>query len=475
MLSLFSMKSVSIILTFIYLFSSFIYGAEDSSKKVEEVSTEEEEPKRKMMALDLKSVKNMNVSEVSFIRKSVLEAIFAAQIFEITLGKIDKRVGKNKVWYEIKVSHQKNEKGLSHLQFHLLERPSNLIINYISEDNLIRAKVQYRSRVLAYKLMFGKWFDEKSGKLIEPKVVNLKKSNKSENGEDEFFEDDIEEEEIEEVPLTPDNKKRKVKKKSKRKKKKVSKVTAPKKKKKKVSIQSFSSPDLDLTKNSNVKKEGEARSLEWMSRFDYSFGYQRELALSNVSLADDEELGTETSIQRVVIKASSSMRVKGWVQHFHYGGSFSSVIAEDQYDISPRVNLYGNFNYDLYASYVFLGLNLEFDKLSFVNISSRGEGLKVFNSNIVWVGAGLRYIDQIKGHVISLEADVKKAMIANTNASSNGESVPLDGSKLHLQGRVALYKGWGVGVSYESIALTSVTTQDLDNNHSIVGMYLTYN
>ncbi|GEM_PF-4108171 len=469
------MKSVSILLTFIFLFTSLTYGAEEVPGKKEPTKEEEEAPKRKMMALDLKSVKDMSINEISFIRKSVLEAIFAAQIFEITLGKIDKRVGKNKLWYEIKVSHKKNEKGLSHLQFHLLERPSNMIINYISEDNLIRAKVQYRSRVLAYKLMFGKWFDEKSGKLIEPKVVNLKKSNKSENGEEEFLEEDIEEEEVEEVPLGPD-KKRKPKKKVRRKKKKRAiKTTTLKKQKKKVKIQSFSSPDLDLTKKSRAKKEGEGRNLEWMSRFDYSFGYQREVALSNVSLAQNEKLETETSIQRMAIKASSSTRIKGLVQHFHYGGSVSSVVAEDQYDIGPRINLYGNFNYDLYSSYVFAGVNLEYDKLSFVNISSRGQGLSVFSSNTVWVGGGMRYIDQIKGHVVSLEADVKKAMIANTNASSSGESVPLDGSKLHLQGRLALFKGWGVGLSYESIELTSVSSSDLNNNHSIVGMYLTYN
>lgn len=471
------MRCIVVILTFIF---SFVTYAQAEGEQVQEKPKEEKEEiiKKKMMTFDISKLKDMTLNEVSFVRKSIVEAIFAAKIFEVTFGHVDEKVGKNKVWYEISVAHKKEENGLSHLEFFFKEKPSGQLINYISERNLPRAKVQYRSRVLVYKLMFGRWFNEKTGVLEKPVVVNMENPSSDNIVDDEVPEaqEEVNEENGPDEEYEIKNGKRVKKKKTSEEKKDDKKETPPKStEKKKVEIQDFDSPNLNLTKNSTNPKVQRKPSLNWLSRFDYSLGYQKETALSDVKLSQSEEVETETSIQRVALKVSSNLRVESWIQHFHYGFVISKVVAEEQYSIPPRLNIFGNFNYDLWSSFLFAGVNMEYDRLGFVNIASRGEGLKAFSSNILWVGFGLRYIDQIKGRIIALEADMKKAMLANSDVSASGDSVPLDGNKLHLQGRVSLYGSWGLGFSYENIALNSVTDSSLDNRHSIFGMYVTYN
>lgn len=478
------MRSALILAIFLFIFSSFANesNAEVSSQlqktdlKVEE--KEEEIIEKKMITFDITKLKDMSMNEVSFIRKSIVEAVFAAKIFEITFGHIDTKIGKNKTWYEISVSHKKEENGLSHIEFYFKEKPSNQLINYISEKNLPRAKVQYRSRVLVYKLMFGKWFDEKSGKLIKPEVVNIRDNVSEKNdevnsvNEMDSQQEQVQEEESSEESFNGSNKKNKKDKKQEEKKedKKVSAI-----KKRNVEIQKYDAPNLNLEKAKVEQKIKIQPGLKWMSRFDYAIGYQQESASSNIAVTKNEFLETETSVERLVLKFSTSFRVEQWIQHFHTGGVISRSMSEEEYKIKPRINLFGNFNYDLWSSSLFVGLNIEYDRLGFVTAPERGGGLKSITSNILWTGIGLRYIDSFKNHLVAFEGDIKRALIANADLVSEAESVPLDGNKLHLQGRVSLYEGWGIGLSYEMISLSSVSSLNLDNSHSIYGLYLTYN
>ncbi|EQC45229.1 hypothetical protein M899_3162 [Bacteriovorax sp. BSW11_IV] len=451
-----------------------------SDQKVDEKQEKKEEEiiEKKMITFDITKLKDMSMNEVSFIRKSIVEAVFAAKIFEITFGHVDSKIGKNKTWYEISVSHKREDNGLSHIEFYFKEKPSNQLINYISERNLPKAKVQYRSRVLVYKLMFGKWFDEKSGKLIKPEVINIKNTVSEKETENESVNEiNSEQEQLQEEESVDDFSESGIKKSKKdakeEEKKEDKKVSAAKKRK--VEIQKYDAPNLNLEKAKVEQKVKIEPGLKWMSRFDYAIGYQQEAATSNIAVTKNEFLETETSVERLVLKFSTSFRVEQWIQHFHTGGVISRSMSEEEYKIKPRINLFGNFNYDLWSSSLFIGLNVEYDRLGFITAPERGGGLKSITSNILWTGIGIRYIDSFKNHLVAFEGDIKRALIANADLVDEAESVPLDGNKLHLQGRVSLYQGWGIGLSYEMISLSSVSSLNLDNTHSIYGLYLTYN
>ncbi|WP_155897215.1 hypothetical protein [Bacteriovorax sp. BSW11_IV] len=484
----------SALILVIFMFSFFTFANESSSttsneiqnsekksdQKVDEKQEKKEEEiiEKKMITFDITKLKDMSMNEVSFIRKSIVEAVFAAKIFEITFGHVDSKIGKNKTWYEISVSHKREDNGLSHIEFYFKEKPSNQLINYISERNLPKAKVQYRSRVLVYKLMFGKWFDEKSGKLIKPEVINIKNTVSEKETENESVNEiNSEQEQLQEEESVDDFSESGIKKSKKdakeEEKKEDKKVSAAKKRK--VEIQKYDAPNLNLEKAKVEQKVKIEPGLKWMSRFDYAIGYQQEAATSNIAVTKNEFLETETSVERLVLKFSTSFRVEQWIQHFHTGGVISRSMSEEEYKIKPRINLFGNFNYDLWSSSLFIGLNVEYDRLGFITAPERGGGLKSITSNILWTGIGIRYIDSFKNHLVAFEGDIKRALIANADLVDEAESVPLDGNKLHLQGRVSLYQGWGIGLSYEMISLSSVSSLNLDNTHSIYGLYLTYN
>ncbi|MDD0854244.1 hypothetical protein HBN50_14115 [Halobacteriovorax sp. GB3] len=428
-----------------------------------------------LITLNMSGVEDMSTSETTYIRKSAYEAIFSAKIFEISLGKVNRENKEGITWFEIVVDSKKLPNDQMNITFSLYERPTNEIINFVQEKFVKRSKVQFRARILMYKLLFGQYFDEKEEKLIEPKVIPLKKRQVkaktprpvTKRDKDEVAQEDTPQEEESEKVFNAKEREKKAK--VAKEKEKI------KPKKNKPTIQKFEAPNLDLRKSVASEKREPVSHLTWLSKYNFSIGQEDETVITQVNLPVDGIVETETSIKRIALKINAIAQIKEWDQHFQYGGVISKVISEDEYAVPARLSIYGNYNFNLYDYSLFASPSLEYETLGFVSLGKRGEDFQEYTNNILWAGIGGRFFRQIFNRVFSLEVDFKKAFIASSDIAGEGESVPLDGSKIMAETRFEIYKSWGLGFFYESVELTSVSISDFSNEHKMYGIRLTYN
>lgn len=434
------------------------------------------EEKKFDLYVDFSKVKGLDNQDLGYIRKSAFEAVFSAKIFQLALSKKINLQKDSENYYEIELKIEKMNQSSNdyNLEFSFKNALDNELVNFVKQTNVQRSKVQFSSRVLLYKLIFGQYFDEVENKLIEPKVIPFKKKQNQNKVKSEkklkkdVIKDKVEksenvaqvinEKETEASPLPVENdKKEQVEKKPKKSSPKI------------VKIENFESPNISLVKKSpsNVKKINSG--LRWLSKGTFGFGTDNELINSKTNADID------TTIRRFSGYYINNMNIEDWYQFAQFGLKLGMVLEEHQFSFSPKPQLFASYNFSVFKDNFFVGPEIEYEGVSYVGLENRGQGLSVYSSKFLWVGAGAKLYLPTALTNISLYSQLKKSMIGSTSFGIDGNSMPIDATKLSLGGRAVLYKNWGLGLQMENFKATSISNNNFELNYSSISLSVTYN
>lgn len=472
------------ILTFILSFSSIavdegpIAADKKASKADSELTTNEEEVTPYMM-IRVTKARRIGRQDLALIRKSAMETVLGTSSFEILMGDSSATVYQNTFFLDLAMEKKRNNSYS--IEFQIRDVQKNKVVTKAFKDNVPRKRFHLEVRKLLYELFYGDGSAElkPDKKVKEKKDKRLKKQLKNEvvsainslntpqvddsNAISIFSVD--ESPEIEEIIVAADVKKVRKKKEEKKKKKK---------KETKVEISDFKSPDLDLRMNEKTEKL-KSSTLTLIPDSFYAIGYLKESTLASNTLSTSEVVDTKTNLTSINITYLSNIKVEEWQEYFSIGGSFSNILSENPFGITPRMSAYGAYNKLLLGDSFFASIDAEYERISFANIKERGEGISGFSNSIFWFGFGIKYINEHFSKKVVFEGFLKKALIGSSDLSSTGDSTPLDGSKYVLDFSVNLYKNFGLGGYVEIVKLTSAAASSFETSHQVYGVRLVYN
>ncbi|MFG1484830.1 hypothetical protein ABMA77_02115 [Halobacteriovorax sp. RZ-1] len=463
------------ILTFFLSFSSIAQDAK--AVQVEGKDAAQEEEITPYMMIKVTQAKGIDRRDLALIRKSAMEIVLGTSSFEILMGDSAATIYQNT--FALDLSTKKNRNNSYVLDFKILDVQNGKTVTQVFKDNVPRKRFHLEVRKLLYELFYGDGSSSLRPPKEDPKKKKAKKKLKNEivsainslnsprvndtNAVSIFSVD--ESPVVEEIIVAGDVKKINKKKKEKKK---------AKKKEEKVKISNFKSPDLDLRMNAKPEKV-EASTLTLIPDSFYAIGYLKETTLASNTLNTSEVVDTRTNLTSVNITYLSNYKVEEWQEYFSVGGSFSNILSENPYGISPRMSAYGAYNKLLIGDSFFASVDAEYESISFANIKDRGTGISGFSNNIFWFGFGFKYISEHFAKKTVIEGFYKKALIGSSDLSTTGDSTPLDGDKYVLDFSVNLYKNFGLGGYVEVVNLASAATSAFDTSHQIFGVRLVYN
>ena len=123
--------------------------------------------------VDFNKAQDLNDQEIQFIRKSAFEAIFVSKSFKLLLKESDMKSQSTKqAVYKIEVIifEEDPSTSLYSIDFFLIDTNNNIFLHKIHESHVAQSKVQFRARVMLFKLIFGKNYDEKSNQLLKSEI-----------------------------------------------------------------------------------------------------------------------------------------------------------------------------------------------------------------------------------------------------------------------------------------------------------------
>lgn len=440
--------------------------------------------RRNLISVNTNNINSLSRYEVDFIRKSAFEAIFASKVFEISMIEGGVEFPSGESHFEM-ILNTKEVAGKKYdIEFKIIEKPSGEIINMVTRKKIPRERVQVVARGMLYKVIFEEYFNEEENILIEPKIspklenkINQRANRRvGKRGENKPVEpkERIEGENVQGVTEEAEELKGKPKEepkaepeeeKSSRKKRTT--------RNNKSLTQKFSAPNIDLRRNAFIRRK-EPLKLTLIKRFNYHLAYESEASTASSIVTTEGALNTTTSTQRVAATFIGNFKVDEWEKHFQIGGTFSKLLSENEYGLSPRMSLFANYNLDLFAESVFVCLCLEYETFSFVSLAEQGGGLQAFNNTAVWGGVGLNLYLEFFNIRANIFGSLKKVFVGSSDLTTLDEKTSIDGNKIQLAVRTNLYKNLGLGFAYEQSTFSSLSDSDFDTTHEMVSTILSY-
>lgn len=470
------MMKLLYLLHFLFIFN--LFAAQDEGPKI--------------ITMNFQQVQNLTQEELSNLRKSALEVVLLAKKFELSVSELNKaKLAEGKNWYEFQTKIAKNPENDFEMEYLLLEKPSNNIINRVKESKVQSSKIQYRARILSLKLLFGKYVNDVTGEVSEYKVIPLNEfqeplegelktppeaKEKLKNPDQPASVLDINELDLPEFNFPPVKKVTEVEDK-----KEDPKIENPKKssegfkseKSFPVSISNFSSPNINLEKLP-YQPDLPKPSL-YKTTFSYAVGLEKEAITSNIVFGTNEAVDLEINLDRLTFKFMANHFDNGNGHYFHFGGALSTNVGENEYGVGSRFMAFGDYHLDIYEEKVFAGPLAEIERNGYANLRDRGEGIKPVSTNLVWVGIGGKFVWEMSNRVVTTTLALKKTFIANSDIGPGGDSVMVEGSKGQFGIKSTVYGNWGLELNVERMNVTSVVASKINNEHTLAAFNVVYN
>ncbi len=209
--------------------------------------------------------------------------------------------------------------------------------------------------------------------------------------------------------------------------------------------------------------------MRWLSKYRVSLGLEYETVTSESIVV------VENVINRVVANINSNIKLETWIQFFSINAMASKVLGENPYNFSPRFNIAWHYNFFVYEQSLLMGLGLEYETLSFVNVAEKGAGLKGWNLNSIWASFKLETYIPFMSNRMSTYFNFDKSFIGFTDFAAVDGKLPLDGTKLNFGARIPVYKDFLLGFDFSILGFRSSAVSNFENSHQIFTVRLIYN
>lgn len=429
-------KRVKLLLLILFSFSLYAQEQEESRPKIPTF-------------VDLSKIKVLAPEQVRLVKKSVYEALLAGKAFDLKINGGSKlKKSQKKDWLVISIGIKKSSIGFK-ANLELLSLKTKKRIKQLTQERIAKSKLQLTVRVMIYKLLYGKNFDEKQNIIIKnevaPEIINFEQESEIVQVEEELEAEDSKEDVI------ASNLKSEIKEKQAIETPVVVPEEKKKKKKPKVAISNFDSPDIDLTYIAPPEIKKNTKRPPWLKEYDLRLNYILDQIQSEVvvKVSEDNQL----------------LRMGGSFNFFppdskHFNSlsvDIEKIFSEDraQKPINFRTKLTRNLN--VYERRYFLGAGLGLSSENFTNVNEQGTGLASWNNQLLWLSiGGLFYFDH-RNLTHSVDIGLSKALIGLTNLSIQGETVPLGGNKIEVNLSYNLYRNYFFtsGLSAQALSSTS--------------------
>ena len=435
----------------------------------------------KIISLETVNITSLSPKDLVALRKNVMEIILFTKKFELSLSNLSKtkKMGE-RIWYEMDISIKSINDFESEIIYILREKPTDYIVNRVIEKNVQSSKLQYRSRINALKLLFGKNVNDETGEISNFELIPL--DEYLEGPKKEIHEDPIE---SSEDSLNNVNPSAKDSKENPKKKNKIEPLESfldknmPLQKERKnranqVAINKFDSPDLNLSKE--LPSEKETGRIPRILGLEYFLGFEKETIESINSFKETgEELRLDINLDRIVFNVYGNTYNKENYNNIRYGLGLSKNVGDNIYGVAPKINLNAAYLFNLYDQKWYLGGLVDLEKSGYVSVPIRGEGVQSIDTFYVWSGIESKVNFSTFGLPTHMRLSFKKSFMANASAGSNTKSVDLEGSRIDVAMGWLITKRLGIEFKYEFGNFTANTNVKLENNHNLTALRIFYN
>jgi len=426
--------------------------------------------------VDFTKAQDLNDQEIQFIRKSAFEVIFVSKAFKLLLHESDMQNQSTKqAVYKIEtiIFEEDPDTSLYSIDFFLIDTKNNLFLHKIHESHVAKSKVQFRARVMLFKLIFGKNFDEKNNQLLKSEISpsllspGIKNDRNNLNQESpnyiqKFYQELMNQfnrrknsQPVQPTPTPPA-------------KSPEADTVLRKYKEDRVNISNFASPNLNLARNTPSEAESTKNRLNLVSNYNFGVGYNSD------SFTSKALIETQSEVKRYIIDLGINFKAPKSDRFTSINASYSQIVGDDDYKIGPIYSLQSTYNFNLGWESLFIGPALEYQSFSFVNLGERGTDLQTWSNNIIWMGARMLLILPIRSSKLIVNLDFYKTAHASTNFKDKQGSIPLNGDKTYYAVSYVFWKNFGLKVFKTDISLYSFSDTNLSNHHSQYGLCFTF-
>lgn len=408
----------------------------------------------------------LDVNERNYLKKSVYEVVFITEAFDLILGKYQEGLSKDGAFLiNADIVFIDKDKKETNVRIELVNLQSNTVINYVEKKRIPRLKLQYTLRQMLYLLFYAENYDESLDKIINNEIIPISKNEKSQIKSSEGDEKSITKQDSQnpnqeklgpEKIVEPEEGIERVESELKKRRKP---------KKNEVKISKFDSPDIDLSVKKNLSPYVPS-NLRLKSSMALQFGrdYSKYISSSIIE--------TLTTIERNVFSFGGRFRRGDSFDYMETYASINQVVGENEEKIANGVGIDGEYNFSVYRNIFYIPIFAQYEKISFVDLSKKGEDVVPWNNNVVWLGAGAKL--SIFNEGIELSGGVAKSFIGNSDLGVRGESFPIEGDKLYSKVRIKVYEKYGIDFRFEKISLTSNASKDFKANGDLFAVLLNY-
>lgn len=413
--------------------------------------------------VDDNGVRDISHTDKRLIKKSAYEVIFFTKKFDLLLNDTESLTTSENT-YGLKIQVRKLKNQNYDLQFQLKDMSTNKLINIETSKSVSHQRIQYLSRKMLMKLFYGQMYIEQEDRLKENKIIPLKKKSKNaqkssksskelkkssaiaQSGSDELTE--------EEEPFFDELVDDKVAKKKK------------KKKKKQVVISDFESPNIDISKESNAPERFVPTNIAVNYNTGFMSGYNKSETIS------DSIIKTTTNTNQITLAVKGNRRKGDSRGQLTFGAQLGKIVGDNEYGLSPDFLLSLGYEYDVYKRYLFVGVNANYEKSSFANLSTVGEGIVPWSNSLVWVGPVLTI--NLFNENLKIYGEVSTSFTGSSDLGTKDESFPINGSRMKAGVDLNVYKKWGLGLYASTKNLNSTASKDFKAETSSVGLEIVY-
>ncbi|PIK14825.1 hypothetical protein [Halobacteriovorax sp. JY17] len=410
----------------------------------------------------------LNGQERNYVKKSVYEVVYYTGVFDLIIGKYKKSLSKEESFsIDININATSKDQQFANVKLGLREMKTNKPINIVESKKVPRIKLQYTVRKLLFKLFYEENYDEENDRVINNKVIPVTSQITHPSEPDSVSKDPEQEtsegspvEGMEEAIVAEESANDPIEEEEEDKAKKVKKD-----KDKEVKISKFDSPDIDVTVEQEVKIF-KPTSFEVHSKFYVNLGQSTDATESSTIIE------TRTDTKQLRFEIGSRFQIGDRSDYYDIGLSVGQLLGENKYQLSAGFKFHLEYALNLYKRNLYIIPSIEYETLSFADLSTKGDGIVPWNNKLMWFGAKGRV--SLFNDRLEISGGYAKSFIGDSDLGKKSETFPIEGSKVMVGAMTKVYKKLGIGAAYNIVSLTSSASSSFKADYESFQVLLTY-